>query len=141
MTVMPTPNLLVLFADQQRADTLGCYGQALPVTPHLDRWAAAGTRFAHAFTCQPVCGPARAVPADRPSARSTLCVTDPAAAIDDPTSPTATWVVSHLYDNHADPHQLRDLAADPALAGVRAGLLAELARAMIASGDPAPVFR
>ncbi len=54
------PNILFFFSDQQRWDTVGCYGQKLPVTPNLDRLAAEGTRFANAFTCQPVCGPARA---------------------------------------------------------------------------------
>jgi len=54
------PNLLVYFTDQQRWDTCGCYGQPLPVTPNLDRMAAEGVRFEYAFTCQPVCGPARA---------------------------------------------------------------------------------
>lgn len=54
------PNILFLFSDQQRWDTLGCYGQPLDVTPNLDRMAAQGVRFANAFTCQPVCGPARA---------------------------------------------------------------------------------
>ena len=54
------PNVLVFFTDQQRWDTCGCYGQELPVTPNLDRLAAEGTLFRHAFTCQPVCGPARA---------------------------------------------------------------------------------
>ncbi len=39
---------------------MGCYGQRLPVSPNLDRLAAEGTRFEYAFTCQPVCGPARA---------------------------------------------------------------------------------
>jgi arylsulfatase A-like enzyme len=53
------PNILVFFTDQQRWDTCGCYGQALPVTPNLDRMAAEGVRFEYAFTCQPVCGPAR----------------------------------------------------------------------------------
>lgn len=57
---MPPPNLLFFFTDQQRWDTAGCYGQRLPVTPNLDRMAAEGVRFEHAFTCQPVCGPARA---------------------------------------------------------------------------------
>ncbi|OPZ85321.1 MAG: Arylsulfatase [bacterium ADurb.Bin429] len=56
---MPQPNILFIFSDQQRWDTLGCYGQRLPVTPNLDRMAADGTRFEYAFTCQPVCGPAR----------------------------------------------------------------------------------
>jgi arylsulfatase A-like enzyme len=56
---MPRPNILILFSDQQRADTCGCYGQTLPVTPELDRLAADGVLFEHAYTCQPVCGPAR----------------------------------------------------------------------------------
>lgn len=54
------PNIIVFFTDQQRWDTCGCYGQRLPVTPNLDQMAAEGVRFANAFTCQPVCGPARA---------------------------------------------------------------------------------
>ncbi len=56
---MPSPNILFIFSDQQRWDTMGCYGQRLPVTPNLDRMAVEGTRFEYAFTCQPVCGPAR----------------------------------------------------------------------------------
>lgn len=54
------PNIVFIFSDQQRADTCGCYGQTLPVTPNLDRMAQEGVRFENAFTCQPVCGPARA---------------------------------------------------------------------------------
>lgn len=57
---MSRPNIIFYFSDQQRWDTMGCYGQRLPVTPNLDRLAAEGTRFEYAFTCQPVCGPARA---------------------------------------------------------------------------------
>ena len=55
------PNIVFFFSDQQRWDTAGCYGQRLPVTPNLDRLAAEGVRFDKAFTCQPVCGPARAM--------------------------------------------------------------------------------
>ncbi len=54
------PHMVCILSDQQRADTLGCLGQALPVTPNLDRLAANGALFPQAFTCQPVCGPARA---------------------------------------------------------------------------------
>lgn len=57
---MPSPNIVFVFSDQQRWDTCGCYGQPLDITPNLDRMAAEGVRFEHAFTCQPVCGPARA---------------------------------------------------------------------------------
>jgi len=54
------PNILIVFTDQQRWDTVGCYGQPLNTTPELDAMAAKGVRFEYAFTCQPVCGPARA---------------------------------------------------------------------------------
>jgi arylsulfatase A-like enzyme len=54
------PHIVFLFSDQQRWDTCGCYGQRLNVTPNLDRMAREGVRFEQAFTCQPVCGPARA---------------------------------------------------------------------------------
>ncbi len=53
------PNVIIFLSDQQRWDSLGCYGQELPLTPNLDRMAAEGVRFEGAFTCQPVCGPAR----------------------------------------------------------------------------------
>ncbi len=57
---MPRPNILFVFSDQQRWDTVGCYGDRPTITPELDRMAAEGVRFEYAFTCQPVCGPARA---------------------------------------------------------------------------------
>lgn len=55
------PNILVFFSDQQRWDTVGCYGQKLPLTPNLDRMASDGVRFECAFTNQPLCAPARAL--------------------------------------------------------------------------------
>ena len=57
---MNRPNIIFYFSDQQRWDTMGCYGQKLPVTPVLDALAGEGMLFENAFTCQPVCGPARA---------------------------------------------------------------------------------
>ncbi len=54
-------NVIFFFTDQQRADTCGCFGQPLDITPNLDRIAADGVRFSNAFTPQPVCGPARAI--------------------------------------------------------------------------------
>ena len=57
---MKKPNIIYFFTDQQRWDTCGCYGQKLDITPNLDKMAAEGVRFENAFTCQPVCGPARA---------------------------------------------------------------------------------
>lgn len=53
------PNILVFFTDQQRWDTVGCYNPAVSTTPVLDSLARDGVKFEHAFTVQPVCGPAR----------------------------------------------------------------------------------
>lgn len=68
------PNIIFIFSDQQRPDTMGCYGQKLPITPNLDRMAAEGVRFEQAFTCQPVCGPARAALQTGKWATQTLAV-------------------------------------------------------------------
>lgn len=54
------PNIVFFLTDQQRWDTCGCYGQRLPTTPNLDAMARDGLLFENAYTCQPVCGPARA---------------------------------------------------------------------------------
>jgi arylsulfatase len=54
------PNLLFLYADQHRADVMGCAGNDVVVTPHLDRLAAEGVRFDQAWTESPICQPARA---------------------------------------------------------------------------------
>ena len=54
------PNVLVVVTDQQRWDTAGCYGSPMDLTPNLDRMAKRGVQFEYAFTCQPVCAPARA---------------------------------------------------------------------------------
>lgn len=52
--------VVVIMTDTQRKDMLGCYGNPDMKTPSLDRLASEGIRFEKAYTCQPVCGPARA---------------------------------------------------------------------------------
>ena len=54
-------NILLYFTDQQRADTCGCFGQPLDITPNLDRLAREGVAFPQAYSPQPVCGPYRAL--------------------------------------------------------------------------------
>lgn len=54
------PNLLLIFTDQQRWDTLGVYGNKTIQTPHLDRLAQEGAVFENAITPYPLCAPARA---------------------------------------------------------------------------------
>ncbi len=54
------PNVVVFFTDQQRWDAMGVHGNPLGLTPNFDRYCRTGTHLAKCFTCQPVCGPARA---------------------------------------------------------------------------------
>ena len=53
------PNFLLITTDQQRWDCLGCYGNPIIQTPHLDRIAARGIRFDSAYCQNPLCMPAR----------------------------------------------------------------------------------
>lgn len=50
---------IILMADTVRTDMLGCYGNPAMHTPNLDRLCAQGVRYTSAYSCQPVCGPAR----------------------------------------------------------------------------------
>jgi len=50
-----TPNILVLFTDQQRYDTIRALGNPVIQTPHLDRLVAEGTSFTSAYCPSPVC--------------------------------------------------------------------------------------
>jgi arylsulfatase len=56
---MEGPNILWICTDQQRFDTLGCYGNQFVRTPNVDRLAESGVLFDHAFTQSPVCTPSR----------------------------------------------------------------------------------
>jgi arylsulfatase len=53
------PNILLLYTDQQRLDTLRCAGRPWAITPNLDRLAAEGAFFEHAYVQAPVCAPSR----------------------------------------------------------------------------------
>jgi N-sulfoglucosamine sulfohydrolase len=52
------PNILWLIADDLSPD-LGCYGESLVKTPHLDKLAQEGCRFTQSFATAPVCSPTR----------------------------------------------------------------------------------
>jgi iduronate 2-sulfatase len=54
----PRLNVLFIASDDMRPE-LGCYGQTLIKTPHLDRLASQGVRFAYAFCQYPLCNPSR----------------------------------------------------------------------------------
>ena len=52
------PNIILIMADDVGIEALGCYGGVSYQTPHLDRMAAEGIRFTHAYS-QPLCTPTR----------------------------------------------------------------------------------
>ena len=52
---MARPNILWICSDQQRFDTLGCYGNEFVKTPHIDSLAESGLLFENAFCQHPLC--------------------------------------------------------------------------------------
>ena len=57
---MEPKNLLILFSDEHQRALAGCYGHGVVRTPHIDALASRGTTFTNAYTCSPICIPARA---------------------------------------------------------------------------------
>ncbi len=59
------PNVLFIFADDQRADALGCSGNKQIKTPHIDAIAAQGVQFRNAYVMGghhgAICAPSRAM--------------------------------------------------------------------------------
>lgn len=53
------PNILLIFTDMQRADTINALGNPHIITPSLDRLVREGTAFTKCYTPSPVCVSAR----------------------------------------------------------------------------------
>lgn len=54
------PNVVIITTDQQRTDSISCYGSQFTHTPNLDRLAQSGVLFSRAYCTNPVCTPSRA---------------------------------------------------------------------------------
>src|SRR5438105_10189416 len=52
-------NLIIFLPDQQRADTLACYGNTDVHAPNLNKLASESIVFKRAYVTQPVCSPSR----------------------------------------------------------------------------------
>lgn len=56
---MRRTNFILITTDQQRADHLGCYGNPVLRTPHIDAIAQRGVAFDRCYVASPVCMPNR----------------------------------------------------------------------------------
>jgi arylsulfatase A-like enzyme len=54
------PNILFIFSDDHAQHAIGAYGSKVNQTPHIDRLAREGVRFAHACVTNSICTPSRA---------------------------------------------------------------------------------
>ena len=54
------PNIVLIFTDNQHAETLGCYGNSEVHTPNLDKLSKTGVTFDNAFCPNGFCSPCRA---------------------------------------------------------------------------------
>ncbi|MEM6690874.1 MAG: arylsulfatase [Planctomycetota bacterium] len=55
------PNIIFILSDDLGYGDLGCYGQTVIETPHLDQMAAEGIRFTDFYAGNTVCAPSRCV--------------------------------------------------------------------------------
>jgi arylsulfatase A-like enzyme len=53
------PNIVLLVADDQRADSMGCAGNPIIMTPNMDALAADGVRFRQSFATAAMCPTSR----------------------------------------------------------------------------------
>lgn len=54
------PNILIIYADQMRYDSMGCSGNPVIRTANIDRLSQEGVHFSEAYTSFPICCPFRA---------------------------------------------------------------------------------
>ncbi len=59
MTARRKPNLVLFLPDQQRADTIACYGGVKVHAPNLNKLASESVVFERAYVTHPVCTPSR----------------------------------------------------------------------------------
>ncbi len=95
-TAKPKYNVLFIISDDLTLTATSCYGNEVCRTPNIDRLAARGTRFTHAYCQGTYCGPSRAsfMSGYYPHATGALGYSSPRSRIGD----KATWS-QHFKNN------------------------------------------
>jgi arylsulfatase A-like enzyme len=113
----PRPNVFFIIVDDLTT-TLGCYGNTHVRTPHMDKLAARGVRFDHAYTQFSVCDASRC---SFLTVFSTIIATHTKALGRSARNARYRYIEwdggkdgIQLYDLAADPHQLANLAGQEA---------------------------
>lgn len=91
---MPRVNILLVHSDQHRFDCVSINGHPFLKTPHMDRLAAEGMNFTHAFCPIPLCVPGRVSLLNGQWPTEHLCIANwdteaPRPPLDSPTFPQA----------------------------------------------------
>jgi arylsulfatase A len=55
-----SPNIVLIFVDDQGYEDIGCFGSPKIKTPHLDKMAVEGRKFTSFYSANSVCSPSRA---------------------------------------------------------------------------------
>ena len=101
------PNILLLFTDQQRFDTIAAVSGGIIKTPAMDRLVAEGTTFTRAYTPSPVCISGRCCMITGQPAHITRC-TDNVAMPQDFSS-----FMEHLRDSGYQTHGVGKMHFSP----------------------------
>ena len=97
---MSRPNILFICTDQQRSDSLGCYGNQQVRSPNIDSIAASGVRFKRHITPMQICSPSRATMITGLYPRNHQLITNGKALPE--SLPTLTQILSDAgYQTHA----------------------------------------
>lgn len=146
------PNLLFLYTDEQRYDTMAAYGNTQIEMPNLNRFAGGAVVFDEAYVTQPVCTPSRSTLLTGQYPHTNGCTanniplreeTDAAGGDSIRTIVTAEgWRYSHssrgyheLFHLRDDPLETTNLASDPVLAPIREKLAGKIRRWQAETAD------
>jgi arylsulfatase A-like enzyme len=117
-------NILLIMTDQQRYDTLGCYGATTCRTPNVDAIAARGVRFDRAYTpTSPCTGHIFPTPLRFVRTRTHKLVYNRSD-------------IGELYDLVNDPWEMRNLIDLPETSALQDGLLEQIRDHMVQLEDP-----